>query len=184
MIAKKPLPERLHAAWNWIESASEWDAALAMPEEYAREAAENARENDEGDVTASDLMDAIEWQRVNGPRRPALYVAKQLPTHWIAEEDGKLVAFPAQQNGWNERRTYRGHRKGLRQVPNYSGYGTGWPHATRKTASGPTQAEEDRKAVQVKLRLAPAIADELRKLAEARGQSISETVAKLVTGAR
>ena len=59
------LPEQLHAAYDWIDSAGEWDEALADPN-YAREAAENAAQHGQHDVTESDLDDVIEWYRKHG----------------------------------------------------------------------------------------------------------------------
>lgn len=61
----KQLPEELFAAYEWIQSAGEWDEALAEPTKYAAEAAENARQNDVTDVTETDLLSVIEWFRKN-----------------------------------------------------------------------------------------------------------------------
>lgn len=69
------LPTHLNAAWGWIDMASEWTEALIGGEEYIAACMENAATVDDGaDVTASDLADAIEWERarrtvVSGPDR-------------------------------------------------------------------------------------------------------------------
>ena len=57
------LPENLYAAYEWISSAGEWDEAVAEPDKYAREAAENAVENEQYDVTNSDLLEVITWHQ-------------------------------------------------------------------------------------------------------------------------
>lgn len=62
MTTKKPLPTHLFAAYDWIDSVDEWTAALSDPN-YAAEAAANAREHDQADVTESDLRDVIAWRR-------------------------------------------------------------------------------------------------------------------------
>lgn len=60
-MTKHTCPSELIAAYEWIDSAGEWDEALADPE-YAYGAARNAAENDV-DVTETDLDRAIEWYR-------------------------------------------------------------------------------------------------------------------------
>jgi len=75
MTTKTPkLPESLHAAYEWIDSAGEWAEALAGGDEHVAAAHRNAVENDVDDVTASDLADVIEWVRRNKPA----YVARKL----------------------------------------------------------------------------------------------------------
>ena len=54
------LPESLHAAYEWIDSAGEWAEALAGGDEYVAAAHRTAVENDVDDVTASDLADVID----------------------------------------------------------------------------------------------------------------------------
>jgi hypothetical protein len=58
----KPLPAHLHAAFDWIDSAGEWDEALAGPAVYAAEAFANAVEHDQADVTEADLLEVIRWR--------------------------------------------------------------------------------------------------------------------------
>lgn len=55
------LPEHLYAAHQWISAAGEWNEAAASPKQYAKEAYENAVENEQFDVTESDLLEVIEW---------------------------------------------------------------------------------------------------------------------------
>jgi hypothetical protein len=57
------LPESLYAAHQWISSAGEWNEAVENPERYAADAARNAVENEQFDVTESDLLDVIEWHK-------------------------------------------------------------------------------------------------------------------------
>jgi hypothetical protein len=63
MINHNALPESLYAAHQWISAAGEWNEAVAEPKKYAREAAENAVENEQLDVTESDLLAVIEWHK-------------------------------------------------------------------------------------------------------------------------
>jgi hypothetical protein len=64
------LEERLHAAWNWIDSAGEWEESLADPDAYAAEAANNWRDNGSGDeVTVSDLLAVILWEQARRGRQ-------------------------------------------------------------------------------------------------------------------
>jgi len=58
-----PLAERFRAAYDWIDSAGEWDEALADPDTYAAAAACNAEQHDVTDVTEAALVGAIEWYR-------------------------------------------------------------------------------------------------------------------------
>jgi hypothetical protein len=58
---RRPLPDHLHAAWNWIDSAGEWEEALKSPKSYARAAYKNAVQHGTTDVTVSDLIEVIEW---------------------------------------------------------------------------------------------------------------------------
>jgi hypothetical protein len=60
--SKSQLPEHLHAAYDWIDSAGEWTEALSDPS-YAAGAYANAVEQNQSDVTQSDIEDAIEWFR-------------------------------------------------------------------------------------------------------------------------
>jgi hypothetical protein len=62
MTKTNTLANHLHAAYDWIDSAGEWDQAISNPAQYAREAAANAAEHDESDVTESDLLDAIAFE--------------------------------------------------------------------------------------------------------------------------
>lgn len=59
------LPEHLYAAHQWISSAGEWNEAVAEPAKYAAEAHANAVENDQLDVSETDLLEAIEWHKCN-----------------------------------------------------------------------------------------------------------------------
>ena len=59
--ANRPLPQRLHAAWDWIDSAGEWDDAIAAPSAYAGRAARNAKNHDH-DISKEELLEAIEWE--------------------------------------------------------------------------------------------------------------------------
>jgi hypothetical protein len=61
LLPHGPLPQRLHAAWNWISSAGEWSEALADAS-YPSAAHANAVEHGE-QISASDLEDAIDWER-------------------------------------------------------------------------------------------------------------------------
>jgi hypothetical protein len=60
---RKPLPEHLHAAWEWIDSAGEWGDAIANPETYARDAYANHQEHcdDDPGVTEDLLIEVIAW---------------------------------------------------------------------------------------------------------------------------
>jgi len=60
---KAELPEHLYAAHRWISASGEWSEAKQSPAEYAKKAAENAVENEQYDVTESDLLEVIEWSR-------------------------------------------------------------------------------------------------------------------------
>ena len=60
---RTPCPEYLCSAWDWIDCAGEWDAALADPAAYAAAAAANAAAHDVIDVTEFDLYLVIEWER-------------------------------------------------------------------------------------------------------------------------
>jgi hypothetical protein len=62
MTATRRLPEHLYAAFNWIDSAGEWEQAMSDGD-YARAAYHNALENDVTDVTEADLQEVIEWHR-------------------------------------------------------------------------------------------------------------------------
>lgn len=70
------LPNRLHDAFNWIDSAGEWREALAVPSTYATAAAANARRSGERGVTRGDLIEVIEWVQAHpdarGSRGPLL----------------------------------------------------------------------------------------------------------------
>jgi hypothetical protein len=59
----KALPENLYAAHQWISAAGEWNEAVADPEKYASEAAANAAENEQFDVSESDLLSVIAWHK-------------------------------------------------------------------------------------------------------------------------
>lgn len=58
---RKPLPSRLNEAYEWINSASEWEAALSTPEEYARGAAANAAEHGKSHIGVAELLEVIDW---------------------------------------------------------------------------------------------------------------------------
>lgn len=60
---RKQLPERLYAAWEWIDSAGEWPLALTTGREYAKAAHANAVQHGQTDVTEVDIIEAIEWER-------------------------------------------------------------------------------------------------------------------------
>jgi hypothetical protein len=46
-----------------------------------------------------------------------MYWTKSLPEHWVVEDDdGKLWLMPVIVNGWQQRKPYRGHKKGLHQM--------------------------------------------------------------------
>lgn len=57
----RALPEHLHDAYEWIESAGDWDEAMTDPT-YPEQAARNAREQGETNIHVDDLINAIEWQ--------------------------------------------------------------------------------------------------------------------------
>ncbi len=65
MTDTNPLPEYLFPAYEWIDSAGEWDAALADPSVYAEGAKANAIESGCVDVNATDLREVIEWMRAD-----------------------------------------------------------------------------------------------------------------------
>lgn len=56
------LPPSLRAAYDWIDSASEWIEALRDPL-YPVQAMQNAEECEQLDITESDLREVIEWFR-------------------------------------------------------------------------------------------------------------------------
>ena len=58
---KGALPADLHAAFDWIDSANEWPAALADPDGYSAAAYTNAATHDVTDVTEADLYAVILW---------------------------------------------------------------------------------------------------------------------------
>lgn len=60
----RKVPEQLHAAYDWIDCAGEWDEALSDPD-YPADAAVNALEYNQSDVTEEDLYAVIEWYRDN-----------------------------------------------------------------------------------------------------------------------
>lgn len=64
-MAKPTLPIHLHAAYEWIDSAGEWDEALLNPSEYAEVAATSAEMHEHHEVTEGDLLSAIAWYRDN-----------------------------------------------------------------------------------------------------------------------
>jgi hypothetical protein len=69
--SKAQLPQHLHAAYDWIDSAGEWTEALSDPG-YAAGAYANAVEQNQSDVTQSDIEDAIEWfRKQNAPSSEA-----------------------------------------------------------------------------------------------------------------
>ncbi len=64
------LSDEIRVAYDWIDSAGEFSAALANPEQYARAAARNWREHgtdgdtiDEIEITEHSLLAAIELER-------------------------------------------------------------------------------------------------------------------------
>ncbi len=59
---RKPIPERLHAAYEWIDCADEWAEALS-DSDYPEQAAANAQEQGQRDVNESDLYAVIELRR-------------------------------------------------------------------------------------------------------------------------
>ena len=60
---------------------------------------------------------------------PTLYRSPSLLTHWVAyAERLGWMAFPAKENGWNERKSYRGDTSKLSRVPARMGFNTGFPH--------------------------------------------------------
>jgi len=60
------LPQRLHAAYGWIDMAREWTEALTGGPDYVAACIANARYIDDGaDVYEEDLVDVIEWVRKN-----------------------------------------------------------------------------------------------------------------------
>ena len=65
-MAKPELPKHLYAAHRWISAAGEWSEAKANPKQYARGAAANAVENEQYDVSESDLLEVIEWTAKHG----------------------------------------------------------------------------------------------------------------------
>jgi len=64
-----PLPEHLHAAYDWTSAAGELDTLTytQSPHDYARESAENCADTADGDVTVDDLLDLREWLRLDRP---------------------------------------------------------------------------------------------------------------------
>lgn len=69
-----------------------------------------------------------------------LYFSRGAPLHWIAEDEGVLVMWPAEDNGWEHRRPYRGHRRGLEEVQAYNAHGTGWPGLEAKSRLSPGES--------------------------------------------
>lgn len=65
-MSKPELPKHLFAAHQWISAAGEWSEAKASPAQYAKDAAENAVENEQYDVSESDLLEVIEWTVKHG----------------------------------------------------------------------------------------------------------------------
>lgn len=63
-MTKRKLPEHLYAAFNWIDTAGEWDEAMSDPR-YAADAARNHAEHypNDTDVTEDLLTEVIEWHR-------------------------------------------------------------------------------------------------------------------------
>lgn len=97
-----------------------------------------------------------------------LYVAKLLPEHWIATDGGKLVMWPARQDGWAARSPYVGHKRALSEVPAYNAAGTGWPELERARAHrGSVEAT-------YLLKLPAELDQRVRDAAEADGLSLAE----------
>ena len=62
----RDLPSHLYAAHQWISAAGEWSDATLDPEQYARDAAANALENEQYDVSECDLLEVIYWRLSHG----------------------------------------------------------------------------------------------------------------------
>lgn len=58
----RDLPRHLYQAYDWISAAGEWHEATQDPEQYARDAAANAIECEQADVTECDLLEVIYWR--------------------------------------------------------------------------------------------------------------------------
>ena len=62
---RRPLPEHLVPAHKWTEAAGELEELAQLHGEalarYARESADNARQNDVHDVSEGDLRDLAAW---------------------------------------------------------------------------------------------------------------------------
>ena len=63
-----------------------------------------------------------------------LYRHKDHPGHWIAEDHGALMIWPAEPKGWTRRHAYTGSKRGFEEVPPAMARGTGWPGAGRGPA--------------------------------------------------
>jgi len=98
--ASNHLPERLHTAFNWIDSAGEWQEALAAPSTYAFAAAANARRQGERAVTRHDLIETIEWVQAHpnarGTHGPLLphFRERTVRDYSATDRNGKTTAGP------------------------------------------------------------------------------------------
>ena len=97
-----------------------------------------------------------------------LFGAPSLPGHWVAEESGELLMFPALADGWSKRTPYRGHRRALAAVPAYNALGTGWPGAERE------RVEKGAVEARYLLRLPATLDASVRRAAEAEGVSLAD----------
>ncbi len=63
MTNHNTLPAHLYAAHQWISAAGEWNEAVEEPAKYAADAAANALDNEQPDVTESELLEVIKWHK-------------------------------------------------------------------------------------------------------------------------
>jgi hypothetical protein len=57
-----------------------------------------------------------------------LYRSRELPDHWIGEDQhGALVLWPAAKGGWSRRTPYTGGKRQLEEIDPRLARGSGWP---------------------------------------------------------
>lgn len=104
-----------------------------------------------------------------------LYQAPQMPLHWIAEDEGRLVFWPALGDGWEQRKPYRGHKRALVECDPLMATGTGWPGTrggTRPGSGRPAQYDEPTTSI----RISESAAALIKAIAEERGTSVRVVV--------
>lgn len=99
-----------------------------------------------------------------------LYRSKEMPGHWIAEDHGALMIWPAEHGGWAKRTAYTGGKRQLEEVPRAMARGTGWPGGGRGPAP---RAASGVPSKTIGLRATPDEHDKWRRAAKKREQNLA-----------